>query len=1140
MSGLRIGAYYWDEPLAKGGMGAVWRGRHRHTGTPVALKVLLAEAVRDPWYRRAFSHEIRAVAALDHPAVVRVFDRGSIPSTPPAQEAGLTGGSPFLVMELLQGGTLRPLLGRLPWPQLRWTLLRILDGLAHAHAHGVLHRDIKPANLLLNRSRTRVVLTDFGIARPRTLEAAAPTDDWVVGTPTYMAPEQARGRWRDQGPWTDLYALGCLAWALLTGRPPRSGAELESDPTLRQRPLPQLLPTHPVPDGLGSWLRKMLATAPRARFQRAPDAAWELSRLAEPETTTITPVQSHLVTQSPAMVRLRGPRSTGLVPDLGAGPTRQPPERWTPDVATQSVELSGEAPALVGLRRMPLLGRESLQDTLWQQLILAIMDRQPRAVVVRGAPGLGRTTLLEWVGHRVGELGVAEAISVAQVPSSEAHEAAPGSRLAHALGQLFRCADMPVERARRQLDRALEGLPSLSLTSTELDGLSRIFGQLGPERTASRPPPFPSPQARHATLRRLLQAMAELRPRVLLLDDAHEDPDGITLARRLMQRSDGPLLMVLSAPESIRPAVEERFARLVGETSATTLTLTPLDDAVLAQALDQLLRLDPALREQVLRHARGNPQLATTTVRAWRAWRLLVRGRRGHLLNRPGPPPLPDDIAAAWRARLDRFLTAADPSVGLALELAAHMGEGVRSQAWRSACAAGGFELVDSLEDALLDTGLGMASGDGPASGWHFAHPALVSALQTRAAAGGRSADHHKALLSTDSRRGPTALEQRAHHHHGAGELDVAVDCMRRAVLAWRTRGEYSHAGALLDRWQNWLRTSSVAENNPAWGRLALERAEWTHMRGNRRVALSTARDALDAARSQGWPLLEAVAMRVVGTLERSGHPEAPGHLLLARSVAMLEELDPRPSPDSERRRELGLARVRLASSYRRMGQHDRSHALCIAALSDFEAAQEPRLQGFAALNLGRAALSLGSREEGERWLETAQTIYAEAGDHQMAAVSEAELADLARKEGRLDDAQPAFEHARSVIQAAGRPAWIPLLHLTLIDLARENWEAARLRTEQMLPALRRSGEQVYASYAIALHLVAVARLQRWDEVAVDCDLLEPSLQDRGAQDFEVFELLAGIALAAREREDLPLARRIRRLAVKMRPPDPT
>jgi len=1117
-------------------MGAVWRGRHRHTGTPVALKVLLAEAVRDPWYRRAFNHEIRAVAALDHPAVVRVFDRGRVPNTPSAQEAGLTAGSPFLVMELLEGGTLRPLLGQLTWLQIRWTLLRILDGLAHAHAHGVLHRDIKPANLLLDASRTRVVLTDFGIARPRTVAAAAPTDDWVVGTPTYMAPEQARGRWRDQGPWTDLYALGCLAWALLTGRPPRSGAELESDPTLRARPLPQLLPAHPVPNGLGSWLRKMLASTPRARFQRAPDAAWELLRLAEPETTTVTPVQSHLITLSPAMVRLGGSRRTALVPDLGAGPTRQPPERWTPDFATQAVELSGEAPALVGLRRMPLLGREALQDTLWQELILAIMDRQPRAVVVRGAPGLGRTTLLEWLGHRVGELGVAEAISMAQTPSSEAHEAPPGSRLAHALAQLFRCADMPVEQARRQLDRVLEGLPLLSLTSTELDGLARIFGQAEPHASSARPPPFPSPQARHATLRRLLQAMADLRPRVLLLDDVHEDPDGITLARRLVKHSEGPLLVVLSAPDTTRPAVEEGLAQLLRQRRATALTLTPLDDAVLAQALDQLLRLDPDLRAQVLRHARGNPQLATTTVRAWRAWRLLVRGRRGHLLNRPGPPPLPNDISAAWRARLDRFLSAADPSVGLALEVAAHMDEGVRPQPWQRACAEWGFELAESLQDGLLDTGLGVASGDDPASGWHFAHPALVSALQARAAAAGRSAAHHRALLSTSSQTGPTALEQRAHHHHGAGELDAAVDCMRRAVLAWRTRGEYSHAGALLDRWQVWLRASNVAESNPAWGRLALERAEWTHMRGNRRVALATARDALEGARSHGWPLLEAVAMRVVGTLEGGGRPEAPGHLLLVQAVGLLEELDPRPSSDSERRRELGLARVRLAASFSRMGHHDSSHALCTAALADFEAAEATRLQGIAALNLGRASLSLGRREEGERWLETAQTIYAEAGDHQMAAVSEAELADLARKEGRLDDAQPAFEHARSVIQAAGRPAWIPLLNLTLIALARENWQGARLRTEQMLPALRRSGEKVYASYAIALHLVAAARLQRWDDVAVDCGELETLLDDRGAQDMEVFELLAAAALWARESENLPLARRIRRLAVKMRP----
>jgi len=1117
-------------------MGAVWRGRHRRTGTPVALKVLLAEAARDPWYQRAFNHEIRAVATLDHPAVVRVFDRGKIPISPSAQACGLSVGSPFLVMELLEGGTLSRLRGRLPWLEIRWILLRILDGLAHAHAHGVLHRDIKPANLLLDRARTRVVLTDFGIARPRAMVAAAPTDDWVVGTPTYMAPEQAHGRWRDQGPWTDLYALGCLAWTLLTGRPPRAPSELEADPDLRNRPLPELLPKHPVPEGIGSWLRKMLAPKPRARFQRAPDAAWELSRLAEPESETISPVESHLVTQSPAMVRLSGPRSTALAPDLGAGPMREPPSRWTPDVRTQAVELSGEAPALVGLRRMPLLGREALQDRLWQALILTIMDRQPHAVVIRGAPGLGRTSLLEWLGHRVGELGVAEAISTVQPPSSEARDVEPGSGLALALARLLRCADMSLERARRQLGRALEGLPQLSLTTMELEGLARLFSRPDPDGADTKSAPFPSPRARHATMRRLLRAMAELRPRVLLLDDAHEDPDGIVLTRRLVQRSAGPLLVVLSAPEAVSSSVEESLQRLLQERRCSNLSLTPLDDDVLGQALDQLLRLDPELRAQVLRHARGNPQLATTTIRSWRAGRLLVRGRHGHRLNRPGAPPLPADITAAWHTRLDRFLAEAEPSVGHALELAAHMDERVQAQAWQEACAAACIELPQSLEQIFLDSGLGVASGDDPSAGWHFAHPALVEALRTRASSAHRAAGHHKALLSTTPQQGPAALESRAHHHQGAGELEAAVDCMRRAVLAWRTRGEYNHAGALLDRWGSWLRASEVPDSNPAWGRLTIERAAWTHMRGNRRVALATARDALEAARTHGWPLLEAVAMRLVGTLEGGGRPETSSHRLLEGSVAMLEALNHHQTSELERRRELGLARVRLAASFARGGEHESSRALCIAALEDFEAADEPRLQGLAALNLGRAALSLGSREEGERWIETAQTIYADAGDHQMAAVSGAELADLARKEGRLAESETAFEHARRVIQAAGRPAWIPLLNLALIDLAREHWQGARRRTERMLPALRRGGENVVTSYAVALHLVAVARLHRWNDVEADCAELEALLDQQRAQDMEVFELLAAIALMARESERLALADRIRRLAVKMRP----
>src|SRR5262245_24170105 len=135
-------------------------------------------------------------------------------------------GSPFLAMELANVGSLREHATPVDYPSVRHLLLQLLDALAHAHARGVLHRDVKPGNVLIfedDLGRRAVKLADFGLAHAL---GRCPVDGELsatAGTPTYMAPEQHQGAWREFGPWTDLYALGCTAFRLVQGRPPFEG-----------------------------------------------------------------------------------------------------------------------------------------------------------------------------------------------------------------------------------------------------------------------------------------------------------------------------------------------------------------------------------------------------------------------------------------------------------------------------------------------------------------------------------------------------------------------------------------------------------------------------------------------------------------------------------------------------------------------------------------------------------------------------------------------------------------------------------------------------------------------------------------------------------------------------------------------------
>lgn len=192
--------------LGTGGMATVWRARDEMLGREVAVKVLSPQHAADPEFLARFEREARHAAAVSHPRLVTVFD------------GGVEGGTPFIVMELVAGRTLRQVLdetGVLPPGQAVTVAAAVCEGLEAAHAAGLVHRDITPANIVLNGGDVKVL--DFGIARADGTRAATATGT-VLGTAAYLSPEQASGQ--PSGPQSDLYSLGCVLFEMLTGRPP--------------------------------------------------------------------------------------------------------------------------------------------------------------------------------------------------------------------------------------------------------------------------------------------------------------------------------------------------------------------------------------------------------------------------------------------------------------------------------------------------------------------------------------------------------------------------------------------------------------------------------------------------------------------------------------------------------------------------------------------------------------------------------------------------------------------------------------------------------------------------------------------------------------------------------------------------------
>ena len=205
-----IPGYEVETLLGHGGMGVVFRARHLRLNRIVALKMALAGAYAGPRERERFQREAEAVAALRHPNVVQIHDIGD------------SDGRPYFTMEYLEGGTLAQKLAGKPQPARQAAaLLAILARAVHtAHQGGIVHRDLKPSNVFLTADGTPKI-GDFGLARRfDTCVRPHPDRSVAAGTPSYMAPEQARGRGSDVGPSADVYALGAILYEMLTGRPP--------------------------------------------------------------------------------------------------------------------------------------------------------------------------------------------------------------------------------------------------------------------------------------------------------------------------------------------------------------------------------------------------------------------------------------------------------------------------------------------------------------------------------------------------------------------------------------------------------------------------------------------------------------------------------------------------------------------------------------------------------------------------------------------------------------------------------------------------------------------------------------------------------------------------------------------------------
>ncbi|MFU8806534.1 MAG: protein kinase domain-containing protein, partial [Bradymonadaceae bacterium] len=698
-----------------------------------------------------------------------------------ASKGVLVEGSPFVAMELAERGAMRDQGPPGDWGTLRKIIGQVLDGLAFSHARGVIHRDLKPENLLVFEGfegTPRIKLADFGIAH---LVAISDRDSTsllqsVSGTPLYMSPEQARGEWRAYGPWTDIYALGCIVWELVCGRAPfvaNSPLAMLIEHVGAARP--GLDPQFEVPESLEEWIHRAMAIDQRARFQRAADAARalppaETSRyhkarsgsgpvpgpletplgagdrtIPEAGQTLDLDMAATRVFETHSRADLRRTREDGK-PLPFEDPGISMPSTWQTEHATElPAPLLGTGLGLFGLREVPFVDRDEARHRIWEALGDVDAEGKPRVILVVGESGAGKSRLVDWMTTRAHELGAAEVLRTMHTARGSTHGWPAMVRRSLNAWKLDRAG------FHEHLVRTLPKLPEESTVEVDARALTElVFPTDDPSRAITGPRyHFSSPGQKFALLSRFIRRHTLHRPCIVWLDDAQWSMEALEFTRHLMDGAfdSSAALVVLTLRADVlaeEPAVAELVAALESNEACLRIDVEALSIDHHRELIDLMLPLEPALADALARRTEGNPLFAAQLLGDWIERGRISAGPHGFRLPRGSVPEIPDSIHTLWMGRLVRLvedLKGAD-SVALwdALEMAAVLGREIDYGEWTALCERCGVDDVNGLRDELIRRGLARRDSDG----WTFAYTLLVDSLERRAREAGRLVNHHR------------------------------------------------------------------------------------------------------------------------------------------------------------------------------------------------------------------------------------------------------------------------------------------------------------------------------------------------------------------------------------------------------------
>jgi hypothetical protein len=665
--------------LGRGGMGVVYLCRDLVTEERVALKRLRSpEEAKGPtrpeesWW---FQQEARAVAALDHPALVRARDFGT-----------LADGSPYLVMDALPGRSVHEWMHttKMSWPVI-WCLVdQVLAGLAHVHARGVIHGDMKPSNVMLDLAGggrgPRAYILDLGLAWLRQSRHdprldGNPSPELAVhagaGTVGWVAPEQIRKAATYVGPPTDLYALGCIIYRVVNGKEMFEGAAQDVLRAHKRNPVPPMTLPDGFPRELEAYVQRLLAKRPWHRFDLAADARRAWLALKPRDALPLEAI-------------MEGSREA----DGGT-------------VGRAVAVGRALAPGLLALRLSPMVGREAERRALMEtghEVSQQLATGCHRMVALIGEAGVGKSRLAEWLCEEVHERGLMMPLRAryGRIPT-------PLDGLTGAINAHF-----GLEGADRFLvEQTL--MTRWEVAPTDDDALSWVAataewlrptppGTLNPIGPTGKRFVLDNPELRFVVLRKVLERIGKDRPILLWFDDLHlASPNTFDVLGRLHRDAAGLCLCLVATArsETLETDLDAalRMEAMRAEWSGRVMDLKPLAPG----DTDDLLRATLPLHDDAVARAseqsRGNPLFALQLLHAWAGG--------GYLKMEDGQYRVPADAlqgrAITTSELWDERLRAVPTELRLAAYAAASIGDDIRGNVLKSLISALGMDPRDAM-----------------------------------------------------------------------------------------------------------------------------------------------------------------------------------------------------------------------------------------------------------------------------------------------------------------------------------------------------------------------------------------------------------------------------------------------------------